>query len=122
MSRYAWEKIKTLGARPVEWVLDEEKTQENWQRATVDAQGVVRWKSNGRVPFEDALAAFLAIGCKLDLARSNAARNADTAAFLKDYKAQAKRPVSAEERFEAQAAFGRGAKVVDVLSGRKFRT
>jgi hypothetical protein len=43
--------------------------------------------------------------------------------FFAAYReAQAKRPVSDEERFNARAAYGPGVEVVDVISGRRFRT
>ncbi len=125
MSRHGFEKmVKIPGTDRVQWVLDEEKARKTWEEnATVDAKDIVRWRSNGSVPFDDVLADFQAVGFKFDFAASQAARERDTAKFVAAYrKAQKNRPVSAEERFEAGAAFGRDVEVVDVISGRKFRT
>ena len=52
-----------------------------------------------------------------------AARDADTAAFVKRYRAQRRnRKLTAEQRFEMRAAFGPGETVVDVITGQKWRT
>ena len=100
-------------ARHVEMVRDD---------ATI-VNGVVRWKSNGRVPFADCLEDAIAGGVAgIDLAACAAARDADTTAFLAEYRRNQPAEPSAEERFEARAAFGEGVEVVDVLSGRRFRT
>lgn len=106
-----------------ERVFDEDGAREDFERARVE-NGVVRWNSNDNVPFDDMLFDFVCIGA-IDEAtreRSNEARKADTAAFCAEYrKAQANRKPSAEELFEMRAAFGEGAEVVDVISGRRIQ-
>ena len=83
-------------------------------------KGVLRWNSNNQVPFPDCIALAAHIGLPVDVAASNAARDADTDAFLTAYRKRPRR-VSSEERAEMRAAFGRGAKVVNVITGRVTR-
>lgn len=82
--------------------------------------GVLRWKSNGQVPFDDMLQLAQEIGLPVDLDASRAARQTEQAAFLAEYR-RAQRSPSAEEVAEMRAAFGEGTTVVDVLSGRRIR-
>ena len=81
----------------------------------------VRWNSNNNVPFDDMLEAFQQLGWITQQERDNsrAARNADTARFLADYRANYRGP-SEEELFEARAAFGAGAEVVNVITGDRY--
>jgi hypothetical protein len=85
-------------------------------KTKVGPEGELRWLSNDRpVPldtFKDALVD--------PPARQAKAAKADTDAFLADYRAN-QGPMSAEERFEARAAFGPGATVVDVITGRRTK-
>ena len=105
---------------------DADKLAENFANAYV-ADGVVRWKSNDRVPFEDMVTDFVEAGFveKSAIALSEIARQADTSAFLAEYAtAQANRTPEqiAEEQFEMQAAFGPGVEVVNVFTGQKTTT
>lgn len=81
----------------------------------------VRWNSNNRVPFDDMLECFQHLGWITLQERENsaAARDADTAAFLAEYRANYRGP-SEEERAEARAEFGAGATVVNVPTGRRY--
>jgi len=83
--------------------------------------GVIRWNSNQQVPPEDCVALAAHIGLPINVAACDAARDADTTAFLAEYR---KRPRndSAEARFERRAAFGPGKTIVDVISGHRYRT
>lgn len=83
--------------------------------------GVIRWNSNDRVPPSEVVAVAVKIGLPVDEAKSTAARNAEQAAFLAEYRANYKGP-SAEERFEARAAFGPGHELVNIITGHKWRT
>ena len=88
------------------------------------ADGVVRWKSNNRVMPSDCRVVLSKTAYRdlFDEEASKAAEEAETAAFLQSYrKRQANRRISAEERYEMQAAFGKGATVVDVITGRTIR-
>lgn len=85
-----------------------------------DEEGVWRWKTNDRVPFKDMLECW-----GLDeetMQKCIAARKKDTSAFLSKYRKQMENYVpSAEEKFEMQAAFGEGAEVVNVITGKKIQ-
>lgn len=82
---------------------------------------VVRWNSNDQVPFNDMLCEFLQAGLidQQTLENSNEARKADTAKFLAQYRANYRGP-SEEEKLEARAAFGPGARVVNVITGHEY--
>jgi hypothetical protein len=89
---------------------------------TSDVTGpVVRWNSNDRVPFDDMLQDFVTMGWidRMTLTNSNNTRKLETAEFLTNYARNYKGP-SDEERFEARAAFGAGAEVVNVITGHKW--
>jgi hypothetical protein len=81
----------------------------------------VRWNSNDRVPFDDMLECFQSLGWITLQERENSARarDADTAAFLAEYRANYRGP-SEEERAEARAEFGAGTTVVNVLTGHRY--
>lgn len=89
--------------------------------ATVSPEGVVRWKVNGRVPFDDMLLRLAGQGLVFDLERSRAARRAEDLAFLAQARLRP-RDDSQEARFERRAAFGPGQEVVDLATGHTYRT
>jgi len=102
---------------------DAEKLAENFDNAYLD-NGVVRWKSNDRVPFEDMITDFAEAGfiSSESIELSKEARSTETSAFLKEYAAaQAARTPEqiAEEQFEVRAAFGTGVEVVNVFTGER---
>ena len=90
--------------------------------AHTDGDLVVRWDSNDRVPPQDILDLWQHLGFIFDMAASQAAHEADTKAFLTEYRANQPAQPSDEERAEARAAFGPGTEVVDFFTGRKFTT
>jgi hypothetical protein len=83
---------------------------------------VIRWKSNNAIPFDDMLEAFVSFGWITEQERTNSAEQKDveTAAFIEDYRKN-QTPPDAEQLFEMRAAFGEGATIVDVFSGRKIK-
>jgi len=85
--------------------------------------GVFRWDANGNVPPQDILNLLqMDGGVVFDMEATQAARDADTTAFLAEYReAQKNHTPSAEEMFEMRAAFGPGTTVVNVITGRKTR-
>lgn len=92
--------------------------------ATV-VDGIVRWNSNNQVPPTDVLDLWKHVGKEFDYDRSIIAREKDMDAFFAAYrKAQANRSPEqiAEEQAMARAAHGPGVELVDVITGRKFRT
>ena len=95
-----------------------------WNKAYLDNDCIVRWKSNDRVPFADMLADF--VEARLITQRvaddSEMIRQDEVTKFIGEYKkAQAlKTPEQkAEEMFEMRAAFGPGETIVNVITGEK---
>ena len=82
---------------------------------------VLTWKSNGRSPMDDMLAAWVVLGIiTREQARATSeARQTETAAFLADYRANPPQP-DAEQLAEMRAAFGPGAEVVNVITGQRY--
>lgn len=89
-------------------------------KVTRDAAGLIRWTSNGRIPYDDVL---IDAGLTPDVwAEHKRVRDAEGQAFLADYrKKNRRRRYSAEEKAEMRANFGKGTTVVDVLTGRRIR-
>lgn len=83
--------------------------------------GVLRWKSNGRVPFDDVLEKVFRMHPELNYTKCKAARDADNAAFFSEYRKNYKGP-SDEERFEARAAFGPGKEITNIITGHRWKT
>jgi hypothetical protein len=106
-----------------QWELDTNKALKNWTQAAL-VNGVVRWKVNDAVPFEDMLNDFATLG-KIEqntVKASNAARLVDTERIFKQYREEMKNHVhSNEEMSEMRANFGAGAIVVDVITGKRTR-
>jgi hypothetical protein len=95
--------------------------------ATVDALGVVRWKSNNNVPPNDVLTLWHAANKPFNLALSTQVRTDETAAFLQQYREAALNAprdpeAEAERAFELRAAFGPGVTVVNAITGEKHTT
>jgi hypothetical protein len=82
---------------------------------------VVRWNSNDRIPFNDMLQDFATMGWISSevVQNSNDTRKLEAAESLASYARNYKGP-SDEERFEARAAFGAGAEVVNIITGHKW--
>jgi hypothetical protein len=90
--------------------------------ARVDENGAVCWKSNGHYIMDDMIEKMEAAGCQFNAEATRKARDEQNAKFAAEYiKRQANRQPSAEEMSEMRAAFGAGAVVVDVISGRKIQ-
>lgn len=85
------------------------------------ATGVIRWASNDRVPPADVVEFFAYLDEAIDVDACAAARDADTAAFLAEYRAIYTGP-SDEERAEARAAMGPGVEMVNVVTGHRWTT
>jgi hypothetical protein len=85
-----------------------------------DDEGVYRWKSNNRVPFDDMLQTW---GLSIEtIGKCQAARDKDNSEFLADYRKRMENYVpSDEEMFEMRAAFGEETTVVNVITGQKIQ-
>jgi hypothetical protein len=120
MTRHAYTKYDPTTRQ---WVFDTDKARKAFaEDASVDHKGIIRWKSNGRVPPDDCLADFAELGLPFNIAATKAEYEAETQKFLSEYrKREANRKPSAEELFEMRAAFGEGAEVVNVITGRKTK-
>lgn len=80
---------------------------------------VLRWASNGRCPHDDMLAAWLVLEViTMDQAEATStARRTEDARFLEEYRSADPAP-DGEQLAEMRAAFGPGATVVNVITGR----
>ena len=117
MTRHANEKYnRTTGRRE----FDAEAAQKDFGRAHMDGD-VVRWNSNDRVPFDDMLFDFVTIGAISEDARaySNTVREAETGAFIEEYRRKQPAKPSEEQLHEMRANHEPGAVIVDIISGRK---
>lgn len=86
---------------------------------TIDEAGVAR-NCIGRVLMDDLMEKLLVVTDKADSAATQVAREAEVKADLESYRAVRRAP-SATEMAEMRAAFGKGAAVVDVLTGEKIQ-
>jgi hypothetical protein len=114
-----WHKIRNemnVLERQAEMAKQAEMKNEAYQ----DENGVWRWKSNNHVPFEDMLESW-----NLDeetFKKCIAAREADDAKFFANYRKQMENyEPDAETLYEMKTAFGEGAEVVNVITGKKIK-
>lgn len=89
-------------------------TREYYETEATFSAGVMRWKSNGRVPpHEYVMDAFMK-GCPVRVLKCDAERDTETRAFLAAYRANPPQ-LSAGMVAEMRAAFGPDAKVVNII-------
>jgi len=121
MTRFERELNGSLGAY---WKVEAEKELERVKadleagKITIDENGIAR-NCIGRILMADMLEKLAKVTDKVDTAATTAAREAEVAKELAEYRAT-KRTRSASELAEMRAAFGPGATVVDILSGDKI--
>ena len=87
-------------------------------RITIDETGIAR-NCIGRVLMDDQMELLARVTDRADAEATHAAREAEVEAELAEYRASYKGP-SAEELAEMRAAFGPGATVVNVITGKKI--
>ena len=87
-------------------------------KITIDEDGVAR-NCIGRVLMDDMLEKLVLVTDKANTSATEAARAAENAEFLEEYRRNRK-PHSAEEIAEMRAAFGAGTTVVDIITGEKI--
>ena len=122
MTRFQRELSGELGAywqRQAEAELAKVKADLDSGAITIDEAGVAR-NCIGRALMDDLLEKLVLVTDKADSAATRAAREAEVQADLESYRASRKAP-SAEELAEMRAAFGKGAKVVDALTGKEIQ-
>lgn len=88
--------------------------------ATVDENGAISWKSNGSYLMDDFCEKLEFAGFPFSRETTKAARDAQVAAELAEYRKNYRGP-SAAEMDEMRSTFGEGTTVVDVLAGVKIR-
>ena len=74
------------------------------------------WSINGKYLHEDAAEVLAHTDFPFSLEETNRARKAQDELFLQNYHHE----TTAEERYEMQAAFGKGTTVVDAISGERI--
>ena len=89
-------------------------------QATVEADGAIRWNSNGRYLMDDFCEKLEYAGYAFDREATATKRDVQNAESLARY-CRNDRGLSGEALAEARAAFGEGTTVVDVLTGKKTR-
>lgn len=90
------------------------------EKATVEADGAIRWKSSGRYLMDDFCEKLEYAGYPFDREATAKKRDAQNKESLMEYRRKY-RGLSGEALAEARAAFGEGTVVVNVLTGRKTR-
>lgn len=88
--------------------------------AAVDEKGAISWKSNGRYLMDDFCEKLEFAGFPFSREATKAAREAQVAEELAEYRKNYRSP-SAAEMTEMRNTFGEGATVVDVLTGVKIQ-
>ena len=119
MTRFQRELSGELGAywqRQAEAELAKVKADLDSGAITIDEAGVAR-NCIGRALMDDLLEKLVLVTDKAD---SAATRAAEVEADLESYRAARKAP-SAEELAEMRAAFGEGAKVLDIITGEEIQ-
>jgi len=114
--------IRDLSSTVIAFRRDAERAALSCQNDANYTDGVMTWKSNGNVPFSEMIELASYLGLPVDVAKSNAARDAQTTKFLAEYRKTRRNGPSAEERAEARAAHGEGVVLVDLITGYEWKT
>ena len=88
--------------------------------ATVEADGAIKWNSNGRYLMDDFCEKLEYAGYPFSREATAQKRDAQNEESLAEYRKN-DRGLSGEELAEARAAFGEGTTVVNILTGRRTR-
>ena len=122
MARFAKEWNGELGAFWQKHAHEEaERLMSQRDNIEVEEDGAAKWISSGNYLPADVVEKLTFAGADFFSAEATAAkREAQTAAFLDSYRRNYKGP-SEEEKAEMRAAFGEGATVVNVITGKKTR-
>lgn len=123
MTRFERELSGSLGAF---WKKNAEQEIEKMQKRAdndeirTNANGAAFWNSNGNYLPADCAEILSHTDFPFSLEETAKAREAQTAAFLEDYRKNYTGP-SEEEKAEMRAAFGTGSTVVNVITGERIR-
>ena len=88
-------------------------------KATVEEDGAIRWIESGNYLPDDFCEKLEYAGFTFSRKATQAARNAQSAAFLEAYRKNTK-GMSEADKTEARAAFGKGTTIVDIITGEKI--
>ena len=122
MTRFMKEHSGELGAYwkdQAEKELADIKTELDAGQITIGDNGVARNRA-GRVVMADVLEKIALVTDKVDVAATAAARDAEVAKALMEYRA-AKQAPCAEEMAEMRSSFAAGTVVVNVITGEEIR-
>jgi len=89
-------------------------------QATVDADGAIRWESNGRYLMDDFCEKLEYAGYPFSREATARKRDAQNEESIAEYRRN-QRGLSGEVLAEARAAFGEGATVVNILTGERTK-
>lgn len=88
------------------------------EKATVEADGAIKWNSNGRYLMDDFCEKLEYAGYPFDREATERKRDAQNAESLAEYRRNS-RGLSGEALAEARATFGEGTTVVNILTGER---
>lgn len=90
------------------------------EKATVEADGAIRWPGNGRYLMDDFCEKLEYAGYPFDREATARKRDKQNAGSLAEYRRNHK-GLSGEALAEARAAFGEGTTVVNILTGERTK-
>lgn len=118
MSRFIQEVEGKLGEYWRNSALKEvEKARKQFEEDAYVVDGVCRWKSNNRVIMDDMAEKMEYAGCDFSREATRIARQEEVSNSLREYRRNSKE-VSNEEMNEMRSAFGKGTKVVNIITGK----
>lgn len=98
------------------------KSLESFKDTYIDNNNVLRWKSNNSVPPTELLELWKYENFEFDYNLALEVKRKEEIEFLNEYRENNKnRQLSTEERYEMKAAFGAGAEIVDIITGKKYK-
>lgn len=110
--------IKDLSSANAFFKKDAERVVEKLRNEATIMNGVIRWKSNERVPPMDCLELAVHIGLPINIEKCLMSSQAEIFDFLNNYRNES----NEENDAEARAEFGPGVEMVNVISGRRWTT
>lgn len=93
-----------------------------YKDAIVESDGAIRWKNNGHYLMDDLCEKLEYAGYNFSREATRVARDKQDSEFVRAYRERMKNhKYSEEEIFEMQAAFGKGTKVVNAITGQTIQ-
>ena len=89
-------------------------------KAIVEDDGAIKWESNGSYLMDDVISKVIENGfTDFSVEATRTKRDAQVSKEIEEYKKRS-RSYSESEMSEMRCAFGKGAKVIDVLTGQEI--